>query len=129
MTNEINTQKARTIFNIGNLKLTIQKRYIVALLMVMVVLFAYAKQDNIKHYLGWDKAFAENDTRFRVLVLPFKQLCDGKRDVGEVIKDRLEQLSQDDTLDIGVYYANIPFPTILRTILLPIICNITAPIL
>ncbi|HNL07133.1 MAG TPA: tetratricopeptide repeat protein [Chitinophagales bacterium] len=108
MSNLISTQKARTIFNIGNLTLTIRKRYIIALLMTMGALFAYSKQDNIKHYIGWNKAFPKNDKRFKVLLLPFKQLCDDKRDVGDVVKDRLEQLSKDDTLDIGVHYADIP---------------------
>jgi len=76
--------------------------------MTMGALFAYSKQDNIKHYIGWNKAFPKNDKRFKVLLLPFKQLCDDKRDVGDVVKDRLEQLSKDDTLDIGVHYADIP---------------------
>ena len=114
MSNLIRTQKARTIYNIGSLIATIGKRYLVALLIILlliallmgIALFAW-QWDNIKHYSGWNKAFSKNDKRFKVLLLPFKQLCDDKRDVGEVIKDRLEQLSKDDTLDMGVYYADI----------------------
>ncbi len=77
------------------------------LLPIVLAILLYYFTPQIKHLLGFDKAFTKSDTRFKVLILPFKQLCDDKRDVGEVIKSRLMELDKSDTLNIALYYANI----------------------
>lgn len=74
---------------------------------ILLAILLYCFTPQTKHLLGFDKVFTKSDTRFTVLILPFKQLCDDKRDVGEVIKSRLMELDKNDTLNIALYYANI----------------------
>ena len=105
--NKINEQKAKTIFNIATLNLSVSKWIGLVVCVMLVLCLAWWQKDYLSHLLGFDKAFTKSDTRFKVLVLPFKQLCDDKRDVGEVIKSRLMDLDKSDTLNIALYYANI----------------------
>ena len=105
--NKINEQKAKTIFNIATLNLSVSKWIGLVVCVMLVLLLAWWQKDYLSHLLGCDKAFTKSDTRFKVLILPFKQLCDGKYDVGYVIKEHLMELDEKETLNIALYYANI----------------------
>lgn len=75
----------------------------------LVIFWGYTNQDKIKHHLGWDKVFKIDDTRFKILIVPFKVMCDYNRnkDIGLHINERLFELNLKDSLNIYPYYLNL----------------------
>lgn len=56
-----------------------------------------------------DKFFSENDGNFKILIIPFRELCkvgDKNYDAGVVLKNRLNQISTDEELEIKSIYWN-----------------------
>lgn len=63
------------------------------------------QKDEIKVAMGWDKHFTENDQNFKIIILPFKQLCEGNGyDAGYAIKERLNGIIHKDSLKVKTFY-------------------------
>lgn len=92
----------------GNLVINRIKLIIPIIFLVLVILafLCYQNWNVIESKLGWDKIFVENDSHFKILVLPFQIMCkdNPSKDIGKEITDRLHDLNLKDTLNIYPYY-------------------------
>jgi hypothetical protein len=82
--------------------------YLGIVLIIFVLLIKW-NWPHIIHLAGKDKIFKNDNSKFEILILPFNQICrsEGKNyDAGFVIKDRLENISNDLNLNINVHYMN-----------------------
>ena len=100
--------------NVGRDKITNVKipfKSILSLAILGLLVFVgYENKSKISHYFGGDKVFEVDDPRFKILIVPFKVMCDYDRnkDIGLHIKERLNELNLKDTLNIYPYYLDIP---------------------
>ncbi|MCB9354186.1 MAG: hypothetical protein H6575_06435 [Lewinellaceae bacterium] len=78
--------------------------YIIILLGLIIGIW---QKDNIRAWLGYDRFFKADDENFKILILPFKQMCEmsGKNyDAGYVLAERLVQITKEEDLKIEVKY-------------------------
>ncbi|MBK7807597.1 MAG: hypothetical protein IPJ51_15090 [Saprospiraceae bacterium] len=79
------------------------------IVLIIAVLLIKWNWTHIIHLVGKDKIFKDDKSKFDILILPFNQICksEGKNyDAGFVIKDRLENISNDFNLNINAHYLN-----------------------
>lgn len=77
------------------------------LLICALALGIMLQQDTPQKQTGENPIFKENDENFKILILPFKSLCEykGKQyDAGYVIKERLQAIIADESLKITSFY-------------------------
>lgn len=103
-------QKAKSIFNINkieNAKFSVVVKGGFTLLLLGLVVIGIWQQDAMKAWLGMDRFFKEQDEHFKILVLPFKQICQmgGKNyDAGYVLAERLQAIAAKENLKIKTKY-------------------------
>jgi len=69
--------------------------------------FGIWHKDIVKHWVGLDRKFKENNENFKILILPFKSLCEykGKQyDAGYAIKGHLEGIIAKESLKVAASY-------------------------
>jgi len=104
-------QNAKNIFNIkeiGNARfLIVVKGGAFALLLVGLVALGFWQPNTLRAWFGMDRFFKEKDEDFKILVLPFKQICQmgGKNyDAGYVLVERLQAIASKENLKIKTKY-------------------------
>ena len=108
--NDTTTQSAKSIYNVGKIKTANFSIFVNGgSYMAVVALLAIAiwQKDELKDALGFNRFFRANDDNFKILVLPFKQMCtqDGKSyDAGFVVTERLNDIINKEKLKIKTYY-------------------------
>ena len=103
-------QNANSIFNIksigkANFSVFVNGGKLIALVMLLAI--AIWQKNEITDLLGFNRFFRANDKDFKVLVLPFKQICiqNGKNyDAGFVVTERLNDIINKEKLKIKTYY-------------------------
>lgn len=88
------------------LYLQIPKWFIYLISLIIVILFFNTFSYQIKTTLGLDKVYSKSNHKFKVLVLPFKQLGSVNINIGQSIKDKLDEIAINDNLNIDVNYLN-----------------------
>jgi tetratricopeptide (TPR) repeat protein len=79
----------------------------IAIALVLLLGLGFWQKEMIKDWLGLNRFFSANDQNFKILVLPFKQICqqnDKNYDAGFVVSERLNEISQKEKLKIAVHY-------------------------
>ncbi|WP_375562627.1 hypothetical protein ACE193_08825 [Bernardetia sp. OM2101] len=95
-------------FHIGDIiHSTKTKGLSILLFVVFVTVIGFWQKEEIKIALGFDKFFVEDDQDFKIIILPFNEICkdNGKNyDAGFVIKERLNGIIQKDSLKVKTHY-------------------------
>ena len=103
-------QNADKIYNIGKIKkaqfsIFVNGGSYVALAALLAI--ATWQKDGLKDAVGFTRFFRGNDQDFKILVLPFKQICvqNGKNyDAGFVVTERLNDIIAKEKLPIKAHY-------------------------
>ncbi len=103
-------QSAHKIWNIGKIKtanfsIYVKGGYIMALVGLLAI--GIWQKNEIKDLLGFNRFFRAKDHNFKILVLPFKQICNqnGKNyDAGFVVTERLNGIIDKEHLKIKTHY-------------------------
>jgi hypothetical protein len=83
--------------NVGRDKIVnfqIPTRWIVSAFFLLIVFLLKNDCNGIRNFLGQDRVFQVTDSRFKILILPFKLMCEGKpsKDIGlEISSVRLRK--------------------------------------
>ncbi len=79
----------------------------ITIALVLLLGLGFWQKEMIKDWLGLNRFFSANDQNFKILVLPFRQICEqnGKNyDAGFVVSERLNEITQKEKLKIAVHY-------------------------
>lgn len=94
-------------FHLGDIYITKTTGLSIFLVFAFIIFIGIWQKEEIKIALGFDKFFVANDQDFKIIILPFNEICkdNGKNyDAGFVIKERLNGIIQKDSLKVKTHY-------------------------
>lgn len=93
--------------HIGDIHITKTTGFSILFVIAFITVIGLWQKEEIKIALGFDKFFVEDDQDFKIIILPFNEICrdNGKNyDAGYLIERNLINIIQKDSLKIKTIY-------------------------